>query len=568
MIDDKVLEFRLRDLPSEETARRAKTEAERLAGLAEVDWLFQLEASADRIGVKPPKLRAMVTAILKDRAKKTQQEKAEDRHREERAEKQRKDQQHEERERRREQDRADKETQRKRREKEREFAQLAKLPRSEQEARLGELAKRLDEDPAVLRDEFEAFSGGGLGDRYTPATPAIWNVEPWDEPVDVAVLLQKLVDQIRKYVVLVPERLLATALWTTTAWIHNEVATRSPILDVFSIDEGSGKTELLGVLALLVPKPLLGAEFTGPNVYRVVDADKPTLLIDEADDIFQRKPDLKHIVNGSWTRGFKIPRQVRMKGEWQTYWFDPFCPKVLGHTLLPGKPLPRTTASRGVPIKVWPKRRDEKTEEFKHRDDEEFLTLRRKLLRFANDHASAIEAIKPKFPAGFGPAGFNNRRAANWKLLLAIAELAGGEWPDRARKAAEYIAGKGDVNQGTRLFAAFHAMCVEKLKQGATEIALTSAEAVEFLKAFDTFWATEYRGSDNHPGEITQHKLGALLRLYELGPQPVHPTKRETLTRGGYKIRDTKGKWNAVWLDMFARYCPGLPNIQTLSKRK
>jgi hypothetical protein len=51
------------------------------------------------------------------------------------------------------------------------------------------------------------------------------------------------------------------------AWIHNEVASHSPILDVFSVDEGSGKTELLGVLGLLTPKPCLGAEFTAANVY-------------------------------------------------------------------------------------------------------------------------------------------------------------------------------------------------------------------------------------------------------------------------------------------------------------
>ena len=86
---------------------------------------------------------------------------------------------------------------------------------------------------------------------------------------------------------------------------------------------------------------------------------------------------------------------------------------------------------------MWPKRPDEHVQEFQHRDDDKFATLRRKLLRFANDQARAIAEIKPAFPSGF-----NNRPQANWKLLLAIAELAGGDWPERARKAAEYIAGK------------------------------------------------------------------------------------------------------------------------------
>jgi hypothetical protein len=113
------------------------------------------------------------------------------------------------------------------------------------------------------------------------------------------------------------------------------------------------------------------------------------------------------------------------------------------HVLSAGKPLPRTLASRGIPIKIWPKRPDEHVEEFLHRDDNEFVTLRRKLLRFANDQAKVIAEITPTFPAGF-----NNRVRANWKLLLAIAELAGGDWPERAHKAAEFIAGKAEGGTG------------------------------------------------------------------------------------------------------------------------
>jgi hypothetical protein len=220
-------------------------------------------------------------------------------------------------------------------------------------------------------------------------------------------------------------------LWIALAWIHSAVATHSPILDLVSVDEGSGKTELMGILGLLTPRPYLGAEPTAANVYRVVDANKPTLLTDEADDLFQRKSDLTRVINAGWTRGTKIPRQVRVNGELQTYWFDPFCPKVIGRMLLSGKPLPRTTASRCVSVKLWPKRADETVEEFRHCDDDAFLTLRRKLLRCANDHAHAIAEIKPTFPKGL-----INRFHANWTLQLAIAEFAGRDWPKRARQAA------------------------------------------------------------------------------------------------------------------------------------
>jgi hypothetical protein len=544
---------------NEEHARQILVEARRLANLAPGEWRLWVDRGADGLGVPRADFRKLVEATVKNNEREASERKAEERRQEKRIEKQRT----EERKRERDQQRIDKEAARTRKEKEKAFATLMRLPGDQHEARLVELARRLGEDPAALREEFEAFSGGGVtfGDLLIrPAAPATWNVVPSEEPVDVAALLQEVSGKISKFVVLARDRLLACVLWVTMSWIHEEVASHSPILDVFSVDEASGKTELMGVLGLLTPKPCLGAEFTAANIYRTVDADKPTLIIDEADDVFQRKPDLKHIVNNSWTRGFKIPRQVRIEGELQTYWFDPFCPKVLGHVLSAGKPLPRTLASRGIPIKIWPKRPDEHVEEFLHRDDNEFATLRRKLLRFANDQAKVIAEITPTFPAGF-----NNIVRANWKLLLAIAELAGGDWPERARKAAEFIAGKTEGGQGTRLFRAFYSMCVERIKGGATEIVIPSEGAVAFLKSHDPYWANDYRGSDGRAGEITQHKLAALLHSYEIRTAIVHPTRRENMTRGGYVILQ-RGNWDPQWIDMLARYCPGLSNIQTLTR--
>ena len=109
-------------------------------------------------------------------------------------------------------------------------------------------------------------------------------------------LLQKISAKIRKYIVLRPEAVITTALWTMTAWAH-EGATHSPILAAISVEPDSGKSTLLGVLRFLVPKPFVSVEPTGPSVYRTVDREHPTLIIDEADDLFYRKSDLRAIVN-------------------------------------------------------------------------------------------------------------------------------------------------------------------------------------------------------------------------------------------------------------------------------
>ena len=186
------------DFPTknEEHARRILVEAQRLANLTPGEWLLWLDASALRLGVPPSDLAKLVKATIQDREKQAREQKAEERREEQRAKQRRSDQQREERERQRQQDSADQEAQRKHRQKEKEFANLVKLPVEQREPRIDALAKVLGDDPAVLREEFAAFAGGTpIGDLLPPpppATPSTWNVEPWDEPVDVAALLQEL----------------------------------------------------------------------------------------------------------------------------------------------------------------------------------------------------------------------------------------------------------------------------------------------------------------------------------------------------------------------------------------
>ena len=42
------------------------------------------------------------------------------------------------------------------------------------------------------------------------------------------------------------------------------------------------------------------------------------------------------------------------------------------------------------------------------------------------------------------PEALNDRAADNWRPFLAIADLAGGDWPRRARDAAQLLSGEQD----------------------------------------------------------------------------------------------------------------------------
>ena len=199
-------------------------------------------------------------------------------------------------------------------------------------------------------------------------------------------MLQELGDKISRYVVMQKHQLIAAQLWTAHTWLYDyQVPIHSPILAATSAEPNSGKSTLVVVVGRASPRFSLNIEPTGPTLYRYVDATKPTIAIQEADHLFTRKSDLKHIINAGWTRGA----------------------------------------------------------------DAEFAVLRRKLARFAADNAAALKDAKPTLPSEL-----INRDAANWWLLLAIAELAGGEWPKRAREEIAAISGHRTLKEIERYTAA------------------------------------------------------------------------------------------------------------------
>jgi putative DNA primase/helicase len=218
------------------------------------------------------------------------------------------------------------------------------------------------------------------------------------------------------------------------------------------------------------------------------------------------------IINAGWTRGTKIPRQ----DHGFTRWFDPFCCKILAGTNVQSE---KETWTRSIEIRLLPKLRNEKVESFKYVDDETFLALRRKLARWAADNAAALKDAHPAMP------GFNNRLQMNWELLLAIAALAGGDWPELARKAAIKLARKREeLSEGVRLLAALRPIVV-------TREEITSKEIIKHLHADPMGEWTDFRDR----GSITERQVAALLKRYDIFPTVLHPTKRSDDSRRGYR---------------------------------
>jgi hypothetical protein len=297
---------------------------------------------------------------------------------------------------------------------------LAYEQRRREEARQqGIRASALDNAVQRRREEISA-------DRGPAPLFGHWVVEPWPEPVDGGELLQALERRIRRHVILNDEQTIGVALWDQMAWSHEEAAIHSPILLATSPEAGSGKTTLINLLGFLVPRSMPCVGIQEAPLFRSVELYGPTILIDEGDTAFVENEALRAIVNSGHTRGSGVPRCI---GDNHTpHLFPTFCPKAIA---MKGRKLPDTTLSRCIIIAMKRKKPLERAEHFRHIDDAHLRDLRRQSMRWSMDNIETLKTAEPQMPPGF-----DNRLGDNWRLMLAIADLAGGAWPKAARDAA------------------------------------------------------------------------------------------------------------------------------------
>jgi putative DNA primase/helicase len=316
------------------------------------------------------------------------------------------------------------------------------------------------------------------------------------------------------------------------SWVH-DAAVHSPILLVSSPEAECGKSTLLGLVGLLVPRGFVVVEISPAIIYRVIEAWHPTFIVDEADDAFKNNPELRAVVNSGWTRGAGVPRCHPKTHEPEL--FNTFGPKAIG---LKGLHLPDTTLSRAVIIEMQRKLPDETADDFAHEDDQHLAELRRQLARFADDNLESLRAPKPEFPVGF-----KNRLAANWQLMLAIAELCGPRMAVRAREAAATLSRRSDdASLGVELLRDVR----EIIRSSGSLDRIASTDLVSKLGAMaDRPWAEMPYTSK----AITQLQLAKLLKPYKVRPKPIDMGVGAKTARG----------YMFEWFESAFRYIPSKP---------
>jgi hypothetical protein len=101
---------------------------------------------------------------------------------------------------------------------------------------------------------------------------------------DLSELLDELAGFVRRFVVMSGAQADAIALWVVHTHTF-DAAEATPYLAITSAEKRSGKTRLLEALELLVARPWLTGRASAAVLPRKVDAERPTLLLDESDRV-------------------------------------------------------------------------------------------------------------------------------------------------------------------------------------------------------------------------------------------------------------------------------------------
>lgn len=367
---------------------------------------------------------------------------------------------------------------------------------------------------------------GGIWDDYTP-----------DDPAALAGHLDDILELLTRFVAFpTPAAAIACALWAMHAWLLESFES-TPRLAVLSAEKGSGKTRVLEILELIVPSPLHTVNMSPAALFRMIEDQQPTLLLDEADTylgvrVAKEHEELRGLVNAGHRRGATAYRcdvagkKVSVK-EYKAY----------AAVALAGiGDLPDTILDRSIVIAMKRRRAEDQVEPFRHRKVAPTGdAIRSRLEAWATANSDRVMYLEPELPAGVV-----DRAADVWEPLIVLGDLAGDRWSELARSACielNTVRQERDPSLGIRLLTdlrmLFTAREVERLH---TETIL------EALVALD-----EAPWGDLYGHQLNSRGLSKRLKPYDVRPKDV---RIGDVVRKGYDVEALHDAWS--------RYLPPL----------
>ncbi len=346
-------------------------------------------------------------------------------------------------------------------------------------------------------------------------------------------LLDEVETELRRYVFLPSEHdYVAVTLWAAaTHGVDNwEHATRLPII---SPEKRCGKSRLLDLIEIFAHKPLMTANMSVAAVTRsITKASPPTLLVDEADAIFGTKKsaenheELRGVFNAGYQRGRPVTRwsvTARSLEKLETFAMVAFASI---------KDLPDTIMDRGPVIRMRRRSKNDPVQPFRRvRDGRRLEPLGERLGEWVAEQ---------DFTEPVTDMPVEDRAADNWEPLIAVADAAGGDWPERARNAAKVMT-DGEEEMSSESFGLELLRNIRDLwlSERPDMLATHSVDLVEALVTMEeTPWA-RYNGTG-----LDQNGVARLLKPYGVwsGQVKVNGKNAKGYRIDGFDKKDEPGK--------------------------
>jgi len=353
------------------------------------------------------------------------------------------------------------------------------------------------------------------------------DIIPYPEGVNGLELINSLIKIIKKYIVMTPEEAVATAYWILQTYNVN-MFTYAPRLLIISPEKRCGKSTLLRLLELLCYRAYPTGNCTASVLYKIIEKEQPTVLIDESDTFFGANNEIKNIINTGFQKRFGVARSCGKNFENIKHY------NVFGLMAVASiNNLPDTIMDRGIKINMRRKLPTENVELLRERVvEEEFEVIKQKCRRFMLDYGKqAGEHIMGNIQ------GLNDRACDVWEGIVGIASIVGDT--ERVINAAKNISkNNADDSDNTK----------NRLLKDILQIFvkhnffdLSSAYIVnELIEFTDSPWR-----ENNNGRPMTPYKLASLLREYKI------PTFQKNIDGS-----NTRHYSFESFADVFARYIP------------
>jgi hypothetical protein len=324
---------------------------------------------------------------------------------------------------------------------------------------------------------------------------------------------------------------VAHVLWIGHCWFLDAFDS-TPRLAFLSPEPGSGKSRALEVTEPLVPRPVHAVNVSANYLFRKVsdEAGPPTILYDEIDTVFGPKAkeneEIRGLLNAGHRKGAFAGRAVVRGTTVGTEELPAYCAVALAGL----DDLPDTIMTRSVVVRMRRRAPGERVEPWRMRingPDAELLAIR--LAEWSNANQHTITARWPEMPEGI-----EDRNADVWEALLAVADLAGGDWPERARVAAVTAvtdSRETKTSMGIMLLRDIRTVFSSK---GLDRISTTSL--LESLNSMDESPWGDIRGKQLDPRSLSR-------RLSKYGISP-GTFRQGEVTAKGYMIDDFTDSWD------------------------